>query len=420
MAAPSPDAPVSRAYANYVLGLLFVVYIFNFIDRQILSILIEPVKQELGVSDTAMGFLTGLAFALFYTFAGIPIAHYADRGVRRTVIAVGLAAWSLMTALSGLVTSFSQLALARVGVGVGEAACAPPSHSLLSDYFAPARRGTALAIHAMGIHAGVLLGFMLGGWFSQSLGWRSAFLLVGLPGLALALLVRLTVRELPRRPDGPALVSSEAPALSSVLRYLWQIPTFRHMALGAALTSFTGYSMMTWSAPFLMRIHGLESGEVGLWLGLIAGLGGAAGTLLGGALSDRLGRRDRRWYLWLPGLASGAVIPFALLYLLLPDTALALAALLPVFALGPLWLGPVFATAQSLAPPHMRAVASAMLLFVVNLIGLGLGPFLIGLFADLLAPAFGTEALRYALCLVVLSSSWSALHFTLAARSATQ
>ena len=185
----------SQRYARYVLFVLFVVYIFNFIDRQILSILIDPIKEDLGVSDTAMGFLTGLAFAVFYTVAGIPIARLADRGVRRTIIAVGLAVWSLMTALSGAAQSFVQLALARVGVGVGEAACSPPAHSLISDYFPPEKRATAISFYNSGISIGVMFGYLAGGWIVQFFNWRVAFLVVGLPGILMAVVIRLTIRE---------------------------------------------------------------------------------------------------------------------------------------------------------------------------------------------------------------------------------
>jgi predicted MFS family arabinose efflux permease len=407
---PSPST--SPAYARYVLGLLFVVFVVNFVDRQILSILLEPIKADLGVSDTAMGFLTGIAFALFYTVAGIPIARLADHGTRRTIIAVGLAVWSAMTALSGLARTFGQLALARIGVGVGEAACSPPAHSLLADYFPPERRATALAVYSMGIHVGVLVGFIVGGWMSQYFGWRAAFLVVGLPGLALALLVRLTVRE-PPRTHVDALPQSSATAL----RTLWNVRTFRHMALGAAFHSFAAYGIAAWAPAFLARVHHMAPGQIGMWLGLISGFGGAIGAVTGGVLADRLGVRDARWSLWVPAVASIVEVPFWFVFLLWPTHVPALLGGIPGIVGGAMWLGPVFATTQNLVRPDMRALASALLLFVVNLIGLGIGPQAVGVLNDLLAPTAGVGAVRYSLLIVGVMNVWASVHFALAART---
>lgn len=409
--------PISPGYARYVLGVLFVVYVFNFVDRQILSILLQPIKEELQVSDTAMGFLTGIAFALFYTVAGIPIARWADTGTRRSVIALGLAIWSAMTALSGLVRTFGQLALARVGVGVGEAACSPPAHSLLADYFPPHRRATALAVYSMGIHVGILVGFVLGGWVNQLFGWRQAFLVVGLPGLVLAAVVRLTVRE-PVRGTWE-LTTAGVPVESSreVLRFVWGLASFRHMALAAALHSFAAYGVATWGPAFLIRVHGMETGAIGTWLGLITGVGGAIGALGGGMLADRLGVRDPRWSLWLPAVAAAVEVPFWLAFLLVPEPSQALLWLVPAVVAGAMWLGPVFALTQGLVRPHMRALASALLLFVINLIGLGMGPQAVGILNDVLAGTFGAAAIRYSLLLVAAMNLWSAVHFAWAART---
>jgi predicted MFS family arabinose efflux permease len=411
-AAPSP------AYARWVLGLLFVVYVFNFVDRQILSILLEPIQRDLGVSDTAMGFLTGWAFAVFYTFAGIPIARFADRGVRRSVIAAGAALWSAMTAVSGLAQSFLQLALARVGVGVGEAACSPPAHSLISDYFPPERRATALAIYASGIHFGTAFGYLAGGWINEAFGWRAAFFVVGLPGIAAALLVRLTVREPVRGASEGGAASEELPEASQVFRFLWSLRSFRQLSFASALTAFAGYGVAIWTPPFLMRVHGMGTAEIGLWLGLIAGLAGASGAYLGGLLVDRLRARDPRYGVWIPALAAILGLPFVLLLLFWPDPRQALLLSIPSTLLGAMWLGPVFALTQALVGIRMRALASAILLFVVNLIGLGLGPQVVGLLNDLLRPRFGAGAVRWSLAAVVLVTSlWAALHFALAART---
>jgi len=414
-----PEAEAfSPAYRNYVLGVLFVVYVFNFIDRQILAILLQPISEELQVSDTQLGFLAGIAFAIFYTFAGIPIARYADSAVRRSVIAAGLAVWSAMTAASGLARSFAHLALARVGVGIGEAACSPPAHSLIADYFPVERRATALAIYATGIHVGTFLGFMAGGWLREFFDWRVAFFAVGLPGLALAVLMRLTVRE-PRRGHSEGVFEDEAlPPTKEVLRFLWRLRSFRHLSVAAAFSSFAGYGFSTWLPVFLERVHGMPSGEIGTWLGSIIGVFGAAGAFLGGALVDRLGVRDRRWNLWIPSLATVLGIPFLLFLMLWPEPRVGLLLAAPAVAAGAMWLGPVFSMTQTLVRLRMRAVASAILLFVINIIGLGLGPQTVGLLNDTVFAASGDEAVRWSLlCVLVVMNAWAAVHFLLAART---
>ena len=419
--------PVSVGYRRYVLGLLVTVYVFNFIDRQILSILVESIRRDIGLSDTQIGFLTGIAFAAVYTTAGIPIARLADRSVRRSIIAAGLAAWSGMTALTGLARSFPELALARFGVGLGEAACSPPAHSLLSDYFPPERRGTALSIYSLGIPIGVMIGFIAGGWINEIFGWRQAFFAVGVPGLILAVVVRLTLREPQRgaadRPTGAPPSPVPAESLGEVLRFMGRLRAFRHMALAAALHAFYGYGAGAFLAPFFIRIHGMSSGEVGTWLGLISGLVGGVGTFLGGTLGDRLSARhgDARWYMWVPALSTLGSVPFAFFLYLWPEPRTALLLFMPAALAGPMYLGSTFAMTQGLARPHMRAMAAAILMFVINMIGLGLGPQVVGLASDLLAPRLGVASLRWALLGVVVPLSlWSALHYLLAARTLRQ
>ena len=425
--APATDTAVSFSdgYRRYALGLLTVVYVFNFVDRQILSILLQPIKEDLQLSDTALGFLTGIAFALFYTFAGIPIARWADRGVRRSIIALGLTVWSCMTALTGFAQSFAQLALARVGVGIGEAACTPPAHSLVSDYFPPERRATALSIYSLGIPIGIMVGMLAGGWINQFLGWRTAFFVVGLPGLLLAVVVRLTLREPPRgHSEGiQASVPSTEPAESTqdVLRFLWSLRSFRHLSLAAALHAFYGYGALAFIPVFMIRVHGMtNTGELGTWLGLIAGIMGGIGTFLGGVLGDRLAgrRKDPRWYVWLPAAATLCSVPFAFLFYLWPEGRPALLLSIPATMMGAMYLGPTFAITQALVKLRMRAVASAILLFIINLIGLGLGPQTVGIVSDMLEPNYGIESIRYALLsVVVVGSVWSVLHYVLAART---
>ncbi|MBI3800094.1 MAG: MFS transporter [Deltaproteobacteria bacterium] len=416
--------PITPAYRGYVLGLLMVINVFNYLDRQILSILLEPIKRDLKLSDTALGFLTGIAFALFYTFAGIPIARWADKGVRRTIMTLGLTVWSGMTALTGLAQTFTQLALARIGVGIGEAACTPPAHSLLSDYFPPERRGTALSILALGVPFGIMIGYLAGGWVNQYFGWRKAFFVVGLPGLVLALILRLTLREPPRgHAEGLPTSgrSTAAEPLGEVLRFLWKLRSFRHLALGAALYAFCGYGSLAFVPAFMMRVHGMtNTAELGLWLGLISGIFLGIGTFFGGVLSDRLAARtkDMRWYLWLSAGAMLLSLPFTCLLYLWPEGRMALILSIPGSILSPMWLGPTGAMTQGLVKLRMRATAAAVLLFVINLIGLGLGPQTVGLVSDLLTPAYGKEAVRYALLwVVVVGNVWGVIHYFLAART---
>jgi MFS family permease len=415
---PGPAGPISAATARYALGLLVVVYVVNFLDRTILAMLLEPIKREFQVSDTYLGFLSGIAFAAFYTLMGIPIARWADRGSRRNIIALALVIWSGMTILTGFARSFAQLALCRVGVGVGEAGCSPPAHSLISDYFPPERRGRAFSIYALGIPIGGGLGYLAGGWLNEFFDWRTAFILAGVPGILLGIIVRFTLREPVRGAFDGAAASAEQEPVRAVLAFMMRLRSFRHMAIGAALHAFYGYGASAFIGAFFMRTHAIESGELGTWLALLGFTGGVAGTYLGGYLADRLGVSDLRWYMWVPALATLAYIPFAFLLYLWPDGRVALILWMPGALLGGMYLGPTFAMTQSLVRPRMRAMASAILLFVINIIGLGLGPQGVGILSDLLADSFGTESLRYALLVVVVSFAlWSIVHYALAARS---
>ena len=417
--AADPRAEVPRGRAYYALGLLLVVYIFNFIDRSILAILLEPIKEEFQVSDTYLGFLSGIAFALFYTAVGIPVARWADRGRRVSIIALALFIWSAMTAVTGLARSFTHLALARIGVGIGEAGCSPPAHSMITDLFPQERRATALSIYALGIPIGGGIGFLAGGWLNEVFDWRTAFIVVGLPGVLLAAVVQLTLREPPRGVyDAPVQADERDATVGEVLSFLWGLAAFRHISLGAALHAFYGYGAQAFMASFLVRSHGFETGEIGTWLAALSFTGGVTGTYLGGYLSDRYGARDQRWYTWIPALATAIYIPFAFLFYLWPDGRTALVIWLPAAILGGMFLGPTFAMVQSLVRPNMRATASAILLFIINIIGLGLGPQGVGIVSDLLVPVFADESLRYALLiLVVFFAAWSVLHYTLAGRT---
>ena len=396
---PPAERLPSRAYANFVLGVLVAVYVVNYVDRQLISILIEPIKAEFGASDKQMGLLTGFAFAIFYTVAGVPVARLADLWVRRSVIAIGLALWSGMTALTGFSRSFVELALVRIGVGIGEAGGTPPSHALISDYFPPERRATALGIFSLGVPLGTMLGYSLGGWLGEHFGWRAAFLWMGLPGIALAVLVRLTVRE-PRHGQYDPPRPASAPATTgAVLRHLFALSTFRWIVPGVCLASFSGYGFAIWKPVFLMRVHDFSIAEAGLWIGLLSGATGFLSTLVGGVAADWLARRDPAWALRLCAFSILAALPFQLAFLFYPNPMVALALFIPGGLVGGMWPPPSYAATQNLVPPHMRALASAILLFFLNLIGLGAGPFAVGWLSDALAPRFGAESVRWALAI---------------------
>lgn len=404
------------ASAWYALAVLFVVYVANFVDRQILAIVLDDVKAELQVSDTLMGLLSGPAFVVFYTVAGIPIARLADRGSRRTIIACGLALWSVMTALCGLARSYPQLLLARIGVGVGEAAGTPPSHSLLSDLFPAERRATALSLYAMGIYVGVMFGYLAGGFVREAFDWRTAFLVVGLPGIPLALLVQATVRE-PARGASDGRADEATPPLREVLRFLASRRAFVWVTIAACFQSLSGYSILAWAPSFLRRVHAMDPAEAGLSIGLVTGIGGAFGAWLGGALVDRLARRDRRWIVWLPAWVSALSVPFAVPFYLAEGRAATLAAFVPFYVLSAMYVGPLWSVGQSVVRPRMRALASAILLVVLNLVGLGLGPLAVGAANDLLHDRLGDDAIRWSLLVMAGMGGLAAWPFARAART---
>ena len=398
------DAPtqVGGPYAYYVLAVLFVVYVFNFIDRQILSILLQPIKEDLQVSDTAMGFLTGFAFAVFYAIAGLPLARVADRWVRRSLIALSLATWSLMTAASGLARNFTDLALARVGVGIGEAGCTPPAHSLLSDYFPPEKRATVLAVYACGIYMGVGLGFWLGGWLNDAFGWRVAFMVIGLPGVAMAVVVRFTVREPPRGMSERTAATSRSYSLGETWQFLTRLPSGRRISLGAAFQAFVGYGLGAWIPAFFIRLHGMTPGELGLWLSWITGIGGAIGAFSGGWLADRWVRDQPKARAYISLVGALCSTPFIVAALVLDNTTLALLSFFPANIFGTMWIGPAGSIVQDLAPPAMRATATAVFIFILTMIGLGAGPQTVGILNDLIGTP---DAIRYSLLGVAVSTS---------------
>ena len=411
--------PYTSARARYyALGLLTLVYTFNFVDRQLLSILQESIKADLLLSDQQLGLLTGFAFALFYTVAGIPIARYADRNNRRNVVSIAIALWSFMTAISGLVQNYLQLLLARIGVGVGEAGGSPPAHSMISDIFPPERRASALAFYSMGINFGILFGFLAGGWLNEFFDWRVAFFVVGAPGIVVALFVRYTLREPIRglmedRQD----VATDTP-FPEVLKLLWSRLSFRHLAIGGALNAFAGYSSSNWTASFMIRSHDMSTGELGTWLALIMGVGGAIGVFWGSYIAERLAKFDVRWYMWMPTITGMICVPFMIATYVVEGAYTALIVSIVPGILFNVYLGNSLAMTHALVGLRMRAVASAILFFLINLIGMGLGPWGVGLLSDMLSAELGNESLRYAmLYLLPAAMGWSAVHFLMASRT---
>ncbi len=395
-----------------------MVYTFNFIDRQLLSILQESIKLDLGLSDGQLGLLTGFAFAVFYVTAGIPIARFADKSNRRNIISVAIGLWSVMTAVSGFAQNYWQLLLARVGVGVGEAGGSPPSHSIVSDIFPVEQRASALGIYSTGVNIGILFGFLLGGWLNEFFGWRVAFMVVGIPGLIISLLVRFTIAEPIRGGAENRTDTQSVVPFKSVLALLFSRASFRHMALGAALNAFAGYSSSSWTASFMIRSHGMSTGELGTYLAVILGLCGAIGVVLGGVLADKLGKNDRRWHMWLPAITGIICLPFMIATYLADGPYMALGLSVVPGILFNVYLGNTLAMTHGLVGLRMRAVASAILFFVLNLIGLGLGPTFVGFLSDALEPTLGQESLRYAMLYVLpIAMTWSIIHFWLAAQT---
>ena len=417
-------ASIVQAYKNnryryLVLGILTAVYVSNFVDRQVINVLASYIIADLDISDGQFGMLSGLAFACIYTTLGIPIARWADIGNRRNVIAISVTIWSIMTAACGAAQNFGQLFLARFGVGIGEAGGSPPAHSIVSDIFPAHQRATALSVYSLGVYGGILVGTIGGAYLVQFFDWRIAFVVVGLPGIFLALLVRFVIKE-PPRGMAEARKDVAPPGFFRVVGFLWERKSFRHLSFACALHAFVTYGMGNFMPLFLGRVHGMEILDVGWYYGLIAGIGGLAGTFFGGWMSDRMSNKtgDKTWYVWIPFISTLLAIPFALITFLVMPTGVsaAFSYLLPVFA-GGWYLAPCIASTHFLVGIRMRAMASAILFFVLNLIGLGLGPMLTGFVSDLLTPNYGDNALRYAMSLTVLVNIWCALHYYLATRT---
>lgn len=420
----------SPAYRNYVVWLLFVIYVFNYVDRQILSIVLEPIKQEFDLHDWQLGMLSGLAFAAFYSTLGIPIARMADTRNRVNIITASIVLWSAFTVFCGMSKNFWHLLFARIGVGIGEAGCSPSAYSIISDYVEPKKRATALSIYSMGVYGGSALGFLVGGLVAHEYGWRAAFYTVGLPGLIVALILKLTVKEPPRGFSEPTPVAhAEPPPFKQVMGNLWAKKSFRHLSLAAGLHAFVSYGLSSFYSPFFMRSHGMSLGDVGAWLSMVVALGGLSGTYLGGLWCDRYYARtqDPRWYVWIPAITLVIVVPFGLVVYSLNDSTAALLSLIFYIALAAAYLGPSIASTHRLVGLRERALASAFLLLILNFIGLGLGPMFTGALSDLFKEYFVSQGiaekvaladgLRWSIRVTLLINLWAALHYFLAAKT---
>lgn len=392
MIQPAPQAQSLPRNPNLVLAFLLLAYILNFLDRQILGILAQPIKADLQLTDTQFGAIGGLAFALLYSVLGVPLSYLADRTSRSAVVAGSLAVWSGFTALCGTAGSYIQLFLFRLGVGIGEAGGVAPSYALIADYFPPHKRGRALGIYSLGVPLGLGGGTLAGAYIAQLIDWRAAFLIMGILGLVLAPIFLWVVRDVPR----PKVPAADRVKFSAVFKVLARKPSFWLLAFAASCSSLVGYGLALWTPSVLMLSFGLNIIGAGQFMGSLLLVGGTVGVLAGGFLADRLGQADQRWYAWLPAIAWLITLPFFLFGLLSPSLTLAWPLLLVPNALNILWLGPVATAIQHLVERPMRATASACFLLINNLVGLGIGPLLIGAVSDALKATYGVESLRYA------------------------
>jgi MFS family permease len=453
----TPIRPVySNTYRGSVLAILVMVYTSNFIDRTIIGTLGQAIKVDLNIADWQLGVLGGLAFALLYTALGIPIARLAEKNSRVNIITICLVIWSGFTALCGTATNFLQLLLFRVGVGIGEAGCSPPAHSLISDYYPPKQRASALAVYSFGIPLGTMIGAVAGGWLVQHMGWRIAFFIVGAPGLIIALIVKLVIKEPPRGHSeeaggvAEATMQGQAPSLIAVTKRLFRSASFRHMTAGVTLASFASYGSGFFAQPYFIRNFDLSYTQVGLIYGLIGGISSGAGTLIGGFLTDWVGKRDGKWYALVPAIGLAIAMPLYLAVYSNPSWTIAAALMILPGVFHYTYLGPTFGVMHNLVEPRMRATATAVLFFVLNLIALGFGPpftgFVIDLFTqhlfaaqglgDFLALCPGGKAAvgasleigaacksasamgtRYGMLVTILIYGWAALHYLLGSRT---
>lgn len=393
---PDP-APRRSAYRYYVVAVLVLIYAVNFLDRQIMAILVAPIGKDLNLSDTQLGMLSGVAFALFYATLGLPIARLADRHNRVQIIAISCAIWSGFTMCCGLAGNFVQLAAARVGVGIGEAGGSPPSYSIIADYFPPHERGYAMSLYSLGIPVGITLGTAFGAVVANAYGWRAAFVAAGAPGLLLAVLLLTTVREPVRGGLDKVRQTVSGGSSAQALKAFFSDPVLRSTALSAGLSAFCGYGATAWAPAYLIRTMGMTLPEVALWYSLVNGIAMSAGIFLSGWVADRWARTNPGAYALLPALGLLITLPFFAGFLLAPSWPLALAFFVVPGLTFSMYLAPALSVIQNAVPANARSTSGAILLLVINLIGLSGGPFLVGWVSDHLAPTYGAGSLRLGL-----------------------
>ncbi len=405
------------AYKRYALAALTAVYMLNLVDRGLMILLLQPIKEDLHLSDTQLGLLTGIAFGLFYATLGVPIARWADRSNRVTITALAIGLWGVTVMASLFVTNYLQMLVARIAAAIGESGCKPPTYSLIGDYFPqPAERARAMGVYLTGNGLATLLSFILGGWLNELYGWRLTFVIMGIPGLILAVIIKLTIVE-PRTLAGAARVPQHQPPLAEVMRILWRQRSLRHLTLALILLYTLGQGLSPWYAAFMIRSHGMGTGELGLWLGLMVSLAGIAGALLGSFVAARWFPGNERGQMRMSAVAVASIVPWFVAFLTLPRKNQALAALLPLFIAFGFFLGPTYALMQRLVADEMRATMMAMVMLLANLIGMGLGPLLVGVLSDWMMPSLGTESLRYAMLIISFVALWAGCHFWLVGRS---
>lgn len=416
------DSLKEGVYKKYMLVLLLVILAFNFVDRLALGLVMQQIKTDLHLSDTQLGLLTGFAFAVFYAVMGIPIARWADRGNRITIITLTTGLWSVMVALCGAASSFTHLLLVRVGVAVGEAGAVPPAHSLLADHFTRAERPRAMGIYMLGIPLSSFIGYFIAGWLNELFGWRMMFVLLGLPGIVLAILAWFTLRE-PRRAGLAAGVVAPVitpqPSMKKVFVTLWRIPSFRHMLLVFSVLFFFNTGITQWLPTFFIRTHGMQTGELGTWFTLAFGLTGLIGIYSGGALASRYAANNERLQLRIVAVLFLVLFLLRPIAFLMPTVVSAFALMVPAALMIYIADGPLFAVVQSLVPDRMRAMSIALIYLCANLIGLGLGPLAVGALSDAYRPWAGEESLRYALVTVCPGYLWAIWHVWRASKTVT-
>jgi len=410
-----------KAYRHYVLVTLTLVCTLNYTDGGLMTLLLQPIKEDLQLSDTQLGLLTGIAFGFFYATLGLPIGRWADRGNRVTIASVAIALWGATMMACFFVTNFVQLMMARIVAGVGESGCLPPTYSLVGDYFpAPAARTRAMTVYVLANPLAALLSFVLGGWLSERYSWRVAFFVMGIPAVLIAAIVKMTIGEPRARPVDMLPQQRRMPSIGNVFGALWHQPSARHLGIALVLLFTIGQGLGPWYAAFLMRSHGMGIAELGVWLGLIFGISGVVGIALGGYAAASWLAQDERRQMRLSAITVALLVPCYVLFLFLPkkhDCLIALIVLLIVFGI---YMGPTFALMQRLVTDEMRATTLAVVLLFANLIGMGIGPQIVGILSDALVPEFGRDSLRYAMLSMSLVALWSAYHFWQVSRTVTE